>query len=141
MIELMLPGDKISGGDSRPIPGLLDRSQLFLIHPVIGNDPADESGIVFQIVGRHEYRQITLAPCRRRDAVRRNASSVDPFDQRFRDTVTVIPNVILNAGPVLSDMVGPDDAAVLQMDDFRPGAKRRKRTYTSTYEEDDRNPH
>src|SRR5580704_7082180 len=141
MIELMLPGNKISGGNRGPIPRLLQHRQLLLIHLVFGNDPADESSIVFQIVRGGEPLQIMPIPGHRRVALGRNPARVDSFDGGFRDTVTVLPNVILNAGSVFSDMVRPDDAAILQMDDFRPGTNRRKHRYTSTYEQDDRWPH
>src|SRR5580698_9965363 len=141
MIELVLAGDKISSGDRRPVPRLLKRRQLLFIHMVIGNDSAGESGVVLKIIRGHKRRQIVAIARRRRAILRRSTAGIDSFDKGFWDSVTVVANVILNASTVFANTVCPDDAAVLQMDDFRPGTTRRKRTYTSTYEEDDRCPH
>ena len=114
---------------------------MVVIHLVIGNDASDETFVVFQVVGGQERRQIVLVTGRGRFVLRSNSTGVDPFDQRFRDTITVIPNVILNASAGFTNMVRPDETAIFQMDDFRLGVTRRKCTYTSTYEEDDRCSH
>src|SRR5580704_9795178 len=119
MIKLMFPGNEISSSDGRPIPRLLQRSQLLLINLVIGNDAAHESGIILQIIGGYESRKIMLIPCRR-SSRRRRPAAVDTFDQGFRDTITVVPHVILNAGAIFANMVSPDNPAILQVDDFCP---------------------
>src|ERR1700689_2780601 len=141
MFKLMFPCDKISGGDGSSIARLFESRQLLLVNLILRNDPCNQPSVIFQIIGRHERRQIMLLPRCRGTTLRRNAACIDAFDQRFRDTVTVVPNVILYAGAVFANRVGPDDAAVLQMDDLCSGTTRRKHTYTSAYKENDRCPH
>ena len=56
---------------------------------------------------------------------RSNASRLDALDRGFRDGVGVFAEVILDAVFGFADLVGPDNASILKMDDVGARGQRR----------------
>ncbi len=57
----------------------------------------------------------------------RDASGLDALDGGFRDGVGVFAEVVLDAVFVLADLVGPDGASILKMDDVGGRGQRRQK--------------
>ncbi len=62
----------------------------------------------------------------------------DPFDQGLRDGVGVVPHVVFQVGSVFVNVVGPDGASILKMNDSRPAGSGGGQRYEQG---DDTKPH
>ena len=72
----------------------------------------------------------------------RRAAGIDAIHQRFRNRVSVIAEVVLDVGAGVANVVGPDGAAVLEMNDFRGRAQHSRGQQESGNEGvDDRRTH
>jgi hypothetical protein len=56
-----------------------------------------------------------------------DASRLYALDRGFRDSVSVFAEVILDAVLILADLVGPDKASILKMDDVGGRGQRRQK--------------
>jgi hypothetical protein len=73
----------------------------------------------------------------------RNTAGLNVIDQRPRNGIGVISQVIFDVGAVLANVVRPDGASILQMDDVGRGADHRARRHEQDrpQEKDDRGTH
>jgi hypothetical protein len=58
---------------------------------------------------------------------RGNASGFDAVNRGLRDGIGVFSKVVFDAVFIFADLVGPDGASILKMDDVRRCGKRRKK--------------
>ena len=56
-----------------------------------------------------------------------DATGVDVVDGSFRDGVSVLAQVVFDAVCTFADLVGPDGASILEMDDVGGRGKRRQK--------------
>jgi hypothetical protein len=57
----------------------------------------------------------------------RDASGLNALDRGFRDGIGIFAEVVFDAVFTLADLVGPDGASILQMDDVGVRRERRKK--------------
>jgi len=75
--------------------------------------------------GRGYFREIGGTA---RAGVRRaHSSSVDSLDGRSSDGVNVVTHLILHSFFALADLIGPDGASILEMNDVARGRQRRQK--------------
>ena len=125
VLHLVFSGDEISRSGYPRIALLLQCRERLAIHLAVADQLVADFRLAFQVVGRGERRHFvgTLAD-RRGGALRANASRFDTENNRFRNRVRVLTDVILEMSAVFSNLVGIDGAAIFQVNDFGGGADR-----------------
>ena len=120
-IEFVLACDEVAGGGRRGVARLLQCKQRIRIDPAVLDNLANECRIVFQVIGRSKLGQLVrlLGACFRRSVPRRSSAGIDAIHERFRNRVGVVAEVVLDVGAGVPNVVSPDGAAVLEVNDFR----------------------
>ena len=82
VLEFVFPGDEVARGGCSVVACLFQTVERIRIDAAILDNLADESWIVFQVIGRGELRQIArcLRACFRRGVSRRSSASIDAVD-------------------------------------------------------------
>jgi len=120
VIELMLSGDEISSGRGFNVSRFFEGVERIGIDLAIPDYFADEGGVILQIADGGERWQIARIFVRGRASGRRRhgASCLDSVDRGFRNRVGVVADIVLDASAVFSDVIGPDGATILEVNDL-----------------------
>ena len=127
VIGFVLAGEEVGGGNEFGIGGLRDAGEGVGIDLALADDFFGDVGFVVER-GRGRRDVGNVAGFSGSGANRGGAAGVDALDGRFRDGVGVFAEVILDAVFGLADLVGPDGASILKMNDVG-GRRKCQRKY------------
>ena len=140
----MLTRNEITCGGDAGIAFLLQDSQRIRVHPTFVDDLVQKARLVLQIVGgcKHGHVVRVLAACTRGDVLGGNPPGLNSFHDRLGNGVRVVADVVLDMGAILTNVVCPDGAAVLEVDYLRWRAHHGQgQQEARKQEEGDRCPH
>src|SRR6202158_6263843 len=129
-IGFVLAGEEVGGGAEFGIGGLCEAGECIGIHLAVADDFFGYVGFVVERGrGRGDVGSIGGYSGGRygRGAEGGGAAGLDAFDGVFRDGVGVFAEVVLDAVLGLADLVGPDGASILKMNDVGGCGKRRQK--------------
>ncbi len=127
MIRLLLASKKIACGREFGIAALRDAGKPIRINLAVANHFSRHVGFVIE--RRRRWSDVgdtrIARPSDGPSPNRRHAARVDVVDRRFRDGVSVFAQVVLDVILRLADLVSPDGASILEVNDVRSRRQRR----------------
>ena len=132
VIGLVLPGKEVGGGCELGIGGSGQGDQSIGIDLAVADDFLGYVGFVVERRrGRSDVGGTGLDGCSRgcsgAGVDGGDTTGIDVVDGRFRDGVSVLAQVVFHVVCTFADLVGPDSASILEMDDVGGRGKRRKK--------------
>ena len=126
VIGFVLAGQEVCGGGEFGIGGLREAGERIGIDFAVADDFFGYVGFVVER-GRGRGNVGDIGGRSRTGANGGDAAGVDVVDGGFRDGVGVVAEVILDAVFIFADLVGPDGASILKMNDVGGRGKRREK--------------
>ena len=129
MIGFVLAGEEICGSSEFGIGGFGQAGEGVAIHLAVADYFSGDVGFMVERgCGRGDVGSIDISCGGSRAAVTGgNAASVDTLDRGFRDGVGIVAEVVFDAIFAFADLVGPDGASILKMDDVGGRGKRQRK--------------
>ena len=128
MIGLVLAGEEVGGGGAFGIGGLREAGECIGINLAVADDFFGYVGFVVERGrGRGDVERIGRYSGGFSGVNGGGAAGIDALDGGFRDGVGVVAEVILYAIFVFADLVGPDGASILKVNDVGGRGERREK--------------
>ncbi len=126
MIGFVLAGEEVGSGREFGIGGLRDVGEGIGIDLPVADDLFGHVRLVAER-GRGWGNVGDIGIDGGSGVNRGDATGLDVVDGRFRDGVGVFPEIVLDAVLGFANLVGPDGASILEMNDVGAGGQRRQK--------------